>query len=169
MDRILASALLYHFIISVKVLYSLGAMISKQPIVYWISQCRVGYRIDSRLSLSWFLQLYPHIPTLPCVLQTSLTMAHFPTTFLILRHKTAKIRKDPPKGWAGESSWARTVLHTFPSSGWGLRSWASFCVTSRMQSSWKRCGAAVDSSTYWHQVPGQCCVVEKCWRWSPDH
>lgn len=39
-------------------------MISKQPIVYWISQCRVGYRIYSRSSLSWSLQLYPHIPTL---------------------------------------------------------------------------------------------------------
>lgn len=39
-------------------------MISKQPIVYWISQCPVGYRIDSRSSLSWFFQLYP---TLPCV------------------------------------------------------------------------------------------------------
>lgn len=40
-------------------------MISKQLIVDWISQC--PSRIQSRSSLSWFLQLYPHIPTLSCV------------------------------------------------------------------------------------------------------
>lgn len=30
-------------------------------------------------------------------------MAHFPTTSLSLCHKTANIRKDLSKGWAGES------------------------------------------------------------------